>query len=402
MSNTSYASVIVHHEGRNPPPPPIPLKVPGRYLIGADPNAVVRLPAESGVASLHAILILEPTVLLVQDLASPGGTFLNERPIESTPLQDGDCIRCGSAPMRVQLVAQETSDAVSKINLPLQTERNSPPEIRGFTDLTWIGAGAVGNVYKARQLGSGRTVAIKCIRHELTDDERTRNLFVREASITSRLKHPRIVECIDFGFAHDHPYLVMEYIPSENLEAIAWRHDPVRRIRLSVKAVLRILEALAYAHDQGVVHRDVKPANVLARIVGGRLHLKLSDFSLAKIFDTAGYSGITASNEICGTLAYMSPEQLMDSRSARPDSDIYATVACLYRLLTAEYPYEEGTPIETIRRRLHEDARPVRTFNPAVPAELARIIDRGLSRSHDEHCTDAVVLHRALKQVKYS
>ena len=282
------------------------------------------------------------------------------------------------------------------ILVPSPHEAEPVPEIQGYANLTWVGRSALGTVYRATQLGTGRTVAIKCIRPELQADDRTRSLFIREAAITARLKHPRIVECVNFGLTKEHPFLVMEYVASESLEAIAWRHAPERRVRLAVKAVVRILEALAYAHEQGVVHRDVKPSNVLASTDGGRLHVKLSDFGLAKVFNTAGYSGITPSNEICGTLAYMSPEQLLDSRSAKPDADVYAAVVCLYRLLTREFPHPEGTPVETIQRRLHDDPRPVRTFNPAVSPELARIIDRGLSRSREQRHCSAAELQAAL------
>ena len=101
---------------------------------------------------------------------------------------------------------------------------------------------------------------------------------------------------------------------------------------------MQLLEALEFAHAAGIVHRDIKPSNLLASTRSGRLRLKVSDFGLAEVFQTAGYSGISGSRDICGTLAYMSPEQLLNSRYAKPDSDVYSAVVCLYRLLTGEYP----------------------------------------------------------------
>lgn len=269
--------------------------------------------------------------------------------------------------------------------------------LAGFADFLQIGAGALGVVYKARQLGTDRTVAIKLIRPELEMDEKARQLFIREASIASRMHHPRIVECLSFGFSGTRPYLVMEYVESDNLEKLVWKHHPARRVRLAVKVVLQILEALIYAHKLGIVHRDIKPSNVLASRSRNKLRLKVSDFGLAKMFETAGHSGITGTGELCGTLAYMSPEQLLDSRSAKPECDVYAAFVCLFRLLTGEYPYPEFSLADSFRRRLTEDARPVRDFNPQVPPELAAIVKQGLNRDLAQRLKSAEKLHRALQ-----
>ncbi|MFO0999129.1 MAG: serine/threonine-protein kinase [Planctomycetaceae bacterium] len=277
---------------------------------------------------------------------------------------------------------------------PVETQFSDFP---GFSRFIQIGAGALGVVYKARQLGTNRTVAIKLIRPELEMDEKARQLFIREASIASRMHHPRIVECLSFGFSGSRPYLVMEFVESDNLETLVWKHNPARRVRLAVKVVLQILEALIYAHKLGIVHRDIKPSNILASRSRNKLHLKVSDFGLAKMFETAGHSGITGTGELCGTLAYMSPEQLLDSRSAKPECDVYAAVVCLFRLLTGEYPYPEFSLADSFRRRLSEDARPARDFNSEIPVELAAIIDQGLNRDLSQRLKSAEKLHRALQ-----
>jgi serine/threonine-protein kinase len=378
----------------------IPLDIPGRYLIGSQADAVVQLSPAEDLSPHHAILLLEPSILRIRDLDSRTGTFLNGKKIEDATLQDGDRIRCGSVTITVHLESPgpltQTVTPTSAIAVVEDTENELPPIIKGYAELKQIGRGSLGTVYSAKQLGTNRQVAIKCIRPELESDERTRQLFIREASITAQLKHPRIVEYLGFGLAQDRPYLVMEYIPSENLETVVWRHAPARRVRLAVKVLLQVLESLAHAHAAGIVHRDIKPSNILANTASGRLFVKVSDFGLAKIFQTAGYSGITASNEICGTLAYMSPEQLMDSRSAKPESDVYSAVVCLYRLLTGEYPHREGMPAEIIHRRLNEPIRPVQSFNPEIPNDLARIVDCGLSQAPEMRYSSATALHAAL------
>ena len=277
--------------------------------------------------------------------------------------------------------------------LPVTQLSNLP----GFADFVQIGAGALGVVYKARQLGTNRTVAIKLIRPELEMDEKARQLFIREAAIASRVHHPRIVECLSFGFAGPRPYLVMEYVESDDLQELVWKHSLARRVRLAVKVVLQILEALTYAHNLGIVHRDIKPSNILAARSRNKLRLKVTDFGLAKMFETAGHSGITGTGELCGTLAYMSPEQLLDSRSAKPESDVYAAVVCLFRLLTGEYPHPEYSISDSFRRRLSEDARPAREFNPQIPPALAAILQQGLVRDIDQRLKSAEKLHRALQ-----
>lgn len=277
-------------------------------------------------------------------------------------------------------------------------EHSSPliPRITGYANLSWIGQGTFGAVYRAEQLGTNRVVAIKCIRPELPVDDRHRQIFVREASITTKLRHPRIVEAITFGFHELRPYLVMEYIAAENLEEVVWNHEPARRVRLAVKVALSVLDALSHAHESGVVHRDIKPANVLATTAGGRLRVKVSDFGLAKMFETAGHSGITKSGELCGTLAFMSPEQIEDSRRAKPDCDLYATLVCLYRLLTKEFPHPAGTTAQIIGARLRQEIIPPQQFNPAIPDDLAAIIQRGLSRNLADRYSTASALRRKL------
>lgn len=379
----------------------LPVEVPGRYLIGSENQAAICIAPQAEVSRRHALLQLEPGTARVSDLDSSIGTYVNDRRVSTAVLRNGDRIRCGKAVITVTL---ESADPLTKTITPAaaeeaaaDAERNLPPEIKGYSALVQIGQGALGTVYRAQQLGTNRQVAIKCIRPDLEPNERARQLFIREASITAQLKHPKIVEYLGFGLLKDRPYLVMEYIASENLEQIVWRHNPARRVRLAVKIAVQVLEALAYAHAAGIVHRDVKPSNILANAQTGRLFLKVSDFGLAKVFHMAGYSGITASNEICGTLAYMSPEQLMNSRHAQPQSDVYSVMVCLYRLLTGEYPHQEGTAVEMIHRRLNEAARPVQSFNPEIPDDLARIVDFGLSRALEMRYPSATALHTALE-----
>ncbi|MFO0426102.1 MAG: serine/threonine-protein kinase [Planctomyces sp.] len=279
------------------------------------------------------------------------------------------------------------------------TPSATAPEFPGYTDVSLIGRGSLGVVFQATQLGTNRVVAIKCIRPEMESEEKARTMFVREASVAIGLKHPRIVDCLTFGFAGLRPYLVMEYVPSENLEALVWEHSPGRRIRLAVKVTLKLLEAIGYAHSCGIVHRDIKPSNILASIVRGRLQLKVSDFGLAKLHETAGYSGVTETGEVCGTIAYMSPEQLLDSRGARPESDVYSALVCLYRLLTMEFPHPVGSPAEILASRRYDRILDPRQFNSEIPDDLKSLLDCGLSPNPKERFLSAASLIECLRQL---
>jgi eukaryotic-like serine/threonine-protein kinase len=378
---------------------PVSLTIPGQYFIGSAADADLHFPRELEVEPRHAVLMLEPTSMQVRSMDPRVPVFLNGTAIERSTLEIGDRIRCGTVSITIDLRSSdpltETLVSASAIR-NLEAEAELLPVIKGYAELRPIGHGALGSVFQARQLGTNRTVAIKCIRPELQADERARQLFIREASVSTQLKHARIVDYLGFGFSGSLPYLVMEYIPAENLETIVWRHKPERRVRLAVKIVMQVLEALEFAHEAGIVHRDIKPSNILATTTGNRLRLKVSDFGLAKIFSTAGHSGITASNDVCGTLAYMSPEQLIDSRSAKPESDVYSAVVCLYRLLTREFPHPEGNPAQMIHRRLHDPPRPIQHFSAEVPDDLARIVDLGLCRSVEMRHRSAATLHAAL------
>jgi serine/threonine protein kinase len=402
-SPPKFSSALITMTGKHCSNFRISLRVPGRYVIGARTDADICIAGDEMVELQHAVLELQEVTCAVQDLNSSSGTFLNGQRIRSCKVQDEDEIRCGGAMLTIRLMR---SDLLTETVLQSAADRaladadsGHSPMIQGYKIVGRTGAGGLGVVYQATQLGTNRDVAIKCIRPELQTDEKVRKLFIREASIASQMKHPGIVECLGFGFTDGHPYLVMEYIPAENLEELVLKHSPARRIRLAVKVVLQILDALRYAHEKGIVHRDIKLSNVLAQRRNKRLHVKLSDFGLAKLFLTAGYSGITRSDELCGTVAYMSPEQMADSRSAKPECDLYSVVVCLFRLLTGQFPYPEGTAAEMIFRRTHENPRRLQNLNPEVSDELARVVDFGLSRFREMRFPTADSLTEALNAV---
>ncbi len=369
--------------------------------MGRDADCDIQL-IHDEVSDRHVRLIASHRSLQVIDLQSHSGTWLNGARIVSADLVSGCQLRVGPFLLDVSRPSDALKETIlQSAAFDTSTDFDDTPGIDGYSALTFLGRGRFGVVYRAKQLGTERDVAIKILTAENGHTERLQQMFFREASIAVQLKHARIVECLGFGICGRFPYLVMEYLAAENLESIAARQSTLRRVRLAVRVAIQVLEALDYAHQQGVVHRDIKPANLLATVHGRRLRLKVADFGLAKFYRTAGYSGITDSDDLCGTLYYMSPEQIADSRSATPACDVYATLVCLYRLLTGQFPHPTLETIDFIDYRLTQSGIPTQQVSPDVPLELAWLIDRGLSANRTQRFTNAAALLVELKSMAF-
>lgn len=201
-----------------------------------------------------------------------------------------------------------------------------------------LGAGGMGVVYKGRQPLLDRAVAIKVIRPDIREDERARDRFLREARTAAKLLHPYIVTVFDVGRAGDLDYLVMEYVEGTSLRTLLARRSVTARDVLDY--VPQMAEALEHAHDAGVVHRDVKPENVL---IDRRGRVRLVDFGLATL-NGPGKAPGPDDHRAAGTLPYMAPEQLNAPETVDHRADIYSTGVVFYELLTGELPGLERRP----------------------------------------------------------
>jgi len=261
-----------------------------------------------------------------------------------------------------------------------------------------IGQGGFGHVYRARERLTGEVVAIK----ELTTGLENREIvqrFVQEARATLRLTHPYIART--YGIFHDRGtyYLTMEYLPGGSL-ADRLRRGPLP-VRDAVRIATNVCKALAYAHDKGVVHCDIKPANVLFDKDG---EVRLADFGIAHVSEQMMTRKLfTATGMMMGTVRYMAPEQLEGVRDD-PRVDIYAMGAMLYEMLAGR-PYldfeTEGTPaaqVRNIQRIQSESPRPLRAVNPAAPAWLAEAVARALRKRPEDRFATAALLGRALQK----
>jgi predicted Ser/Thr protein kinase len=212
-----------------------------------------------------------------------------------------------------------------------------------------LGHGGMGAVYKARQKGLDRLVALKILPAEFGRDEAFMNRFSREAKALARLDHPNIVTVHDFGQAGDLCYLVMEYVDGLNLRQL--RQAGTLTPKEALALIPQICEALQYAHDAGVVHRDIKPENIL---VDRRGRVKIADFGLAKLLGGQAEHTLTGSQQAMGTFHYMAPEQLAGAAAVDHRADIYSLGVVFYELLTGNLPVGRFSPPS---KKVHIDVR---------------------------------------------
>lgn len=252
-----------------------------------------------------------------------------------------------------------------------------------------IASGGMATIYTAHQPGLERTVAVKVLPEFLLNQPGFIDRFKIEAQAVAKLDHPHILPIYDYGHVDQVPYLVMKYVPSGTLkDMMAGPVDP----KLAAAILRQIAEALDHAHRQGVVHRDVKPSNVLMQ--DGKWAL-LTDFGLAKILTHT--SQITASGASVGTPDYMSPEQARgDAVDAR--SDIYSLGVIAYQMLSGDVPFHAETPTGVMLKHVLEAPPSPREFNPDISAATEDVILRVLSKSPDERFSTALDLVDALER----
>ena len=231
-----------------------------------------------------------------------------------------------------------------------------------------LGRGGMATVQLARDEELHRLVAVKVLAEHLAADDTFRARFLREARLAGRLSHPNIVQVYDVGDAGGRPFIVMEYVPGGTL-AECGKLPPLRVAELALQACA----GLQQAHDAGLVHRDVKPGNLLLRDDGV---LKIADFGIARAAETTRH---TQAGTILGTAAYLAPEQI-GGEDATVASDLYSLGAVLYELLTGRPPYVFDSLAELAAHQTEGAIVPVRDLEPSVPAELEAPVMHALAR----------------------
>ena len=396
-------------------------------------SAAGRKVKDNHLSRVHFEIDFRGPKAVVRDLNSRNGVFVNGRRVEGQKtLAEGDRVLAAEQAWDVNYVeslnqlAGEAEETVSLLDNPSPCIHCGRPislatfaegqvmerggkylcpdcsivvgfesrEFNGFEVHERLGAGSAGMVYKATQLVLGRTVALKILIKREGLSPRVEARFLREAATISRLEHPHIVKIYDASPFPQGYFIVMEYFPGNDLQTLIEEHG-VPSIPIGVSVGLQVLEALIYAAGEGIVHRDVKPANILYRPDEGLA--KLSDFGLAK---RVGVSAGTRDGEGVGTPCYMPPEQVHNARNVDVRADIYSMGATLYHLLSGRYPIMANNLQEFMQGIMERDPPPIERFNPQLPPELCEVIRKAMKKQPDDRFQTPAEMREALDGVR--
>jgi eukaryotic-like serine/threonine-protein kinase len=253
-----------------------------------------------------------------------------------------------------------------------------------------LGAGGMADVYLAEDQELGRRVAIKILNSRHGNDDQFIERFRREAKNAAALNHPNIVSIYDRGEAEDTYYIAMEFLDGRTLKELIVSRGAAP-INVTVEYARQILSALRFAHRHGIVHRDIKPHNVLVDAEG---RVKVTDFGIAR----AGTSQMTETGSIVGTAQYLSPEQARGGE-VDPRSDLYSLGIVLYELLTGKTPFDGETPVEIAMKHLSTTPKPPSKLRPDIPRELDMVVLRALAKNPDDRYQTADEMEADLERV---
>jgi hypothetical protein len=398
-----------------------------RLVLGRGAGASLLVANDSGLSRAHVQIEVVPPRVMLRDLGSKHGTYVNGQRQVECQLFDGDHVQAGETVFSIAvahdaIAATQLSHAGLAATLqpggvrcacgalaselpegdgvvfvcPACRERlvEQPALPRGYTFVRMLGRGAMGSVCLARRDSDGTELAIKQVLPRAAMSAEMRARFVREAAVQAKLDHPNIVRVFDLVEATPGSFsLVMEFVDGKGADSLIedGRVVPPETV---VEIARQALAGLAYAHARQIVHRDIKEANLM--IANGVV--KIADFGLAKNYQEAGASGMTGDGALGGTLPYMPKEQLLDFRYVKPPADIYALGATMYRLLTGAYPRDFRDGENAVLVALERPIVPIRHRRP-LPDRLSEVVEKALAPEVSQRYATADEMLRALAKV---
>jgi len=346
----------------------------GTITVGRDPRCDVQL-TDPMSSRRHFSITGVNGSYIVKDLGSKNGTFLNGKPLAESKIQLGDQIAVGET----LLSFLHESEEKLKGGVVGST-------IGGYRILERIGRGGMGTVYKATQLSLDRTVALKILAPHLVKDTNFIQRFVREARSAGRLNHPNIVQALDVGSEGETYYFSMEYMAGGSLQE-RLRQESRLPLAAALKVALDVARGLEYAESQGVIHRDIKPDNIMFDAAG---HAKIGDLGIAEILEEGRRSFVQAAG-VWGSAHYMAPEQ---AAGAEIDHrvDIYSLGATLYRTLAGRTLFTGASLKEIMDKQINEAPVPITQFVPDLPPQVVRVLEKMLAKNPSARYPNASVL----------
>lgn len=368
------ARIILRHEGHTSE-----YRITGVTMIGRQStNDIVVLTEKA--SRQHARITPSGRQFVLEDLGSSNGTFVNGIKIQRHTLEHGDEIRIGDAILTFMGDLSTSLEGQTLGNYRIHNK---------------IGQGGMGTVYKATQISMDRIVALKILRDELSSDREFVKAFLNEARAAGRLNHPNVVRVHDFGEVGGIYYFSMEYVDGETVEDILKREGKLS-VGRALDIVRQVASALDHAHSLGIIHRDIKPQNIMIDRHG---QVKLMDLGLARM------AGREASdrrkNAIMGTPYYMAPEcaQLMrtDART-----DIYSLGATFFHMLTGRVPFDGANSLAVITKHIHEPLPSPRRFDVTIPERICQLVERMMAKNPEMRPASAKALVEEIAEIQRS
>ena len=235
-----------------------------------------------------------------------------------------------------------------------------------------IGIGGMAIVYRAIDRNTGHSVAVKVLKPEFNRDAEFVSRFQREAEAASKMTHHNIVNLLDVGMDGENRYLIMEYVKGQTLKEVIQEKGRLSA-PVAVQITIRILSALQHAHQNGIIHRDIKPQNILVHADG---HIKVADFGIARM---ANSSTLTRGDSVMGSVHYFSPEQAQ-GKGTDVTSDLYSVAVTLYEMLTGRVPFDGDSPVAIAMQHLHAAPEPIRRYAPEVPEAICHVCMKAMEK----------------------
>ncbi len=287
-----------------------------------------------------------------------------------------------------------TERQLARLKSQLEAER-SGQQIPGYRILGKLGAGAMATVFKAKQLSLDRMVAIKVLPRKFSQNAEFIARFYAEGRIAAQLNHPNIVQAYDVGQAGEFHYFVMEYVEGSTVYDQIVRNKRFKEAE-ALDIIIQVAEALEHAHAKGLIHRDVKPKNIMFTPQGVA---KLADMGLARAVSDKEAAEAEA-GKAYGTPYYISPEQIRGVKDVGPPADIYSLGATLYHMVTGAVPFDGKSPSAVMHKHLKADLVPADHVNPKLSAGIGHVIDMMMAKNPREryqNCTDLLTDLRAVR-----
>lgn len=256
-----------------------------------------------------------------------------------------------------------------------------------------VGIGGMAMVFEADDLLKKATVAVKILKEEFAADEVSVQRFINESKAVLMLSHPNIVKIFDVSIKGEYKYIVMEYIDGITLKAYMQRKGMLS-VKETIAYSIQILRALEHAHLGGVVHRDIKPQNIMLLRSG---QIKVTDFGIAKLPDA---KTLTATDKAIGTVYYISPEQAAGEKGIDRRTDLYSVGVLMYEMITGKLPFDGENPVSIALKQISEEPKPPRELNPDIPEGLEQIILFAMEKDKDKRFQTATQMIDLLKRVR--